>query len=215
MKLIILKKNLKSRDNIWIYFSLHPYIRPLEGGSEHALKWGFDLHYYAFCFNMTEKMSGVYLWLLGDRRKYSSWHLKSDTMKVKWPSKPPLILWPWTLIPPHWSVGLFPCLLGHMSMLTYCDRQMQVDTHTKKPLIPLIYHKLIYVPGHKGPHRCDHMTSGSVWRVVIIALLGLLHQRSLWQDTRRQMLRAKREHFHLCEIRVSNLIMTAGHTQDT
>lgn len=44
-----------------MYFSLHPYICPLEGGSEHALKWGFDLHHDAFCFNMTEKMSGVYL----------------------------------------------------------------------------------------------------------------------------------------------------------
>lgn len=149
---------------------------------------------------------------VGDRRKYSSWHLKSDTMKVKRPSKLRLTLWPWTLILPHWSVVPFPC---HMSMLTYCDRQMQVDTHQKKPLIPLIYHKLIYMPGHKGPHRCDHMTSGSVYRVVIIALLGLWHQRSLWQDTRRQMLWAKREHFHLCEICVSNLIMTAGHTQDT
>lgn len=152
---------------------------------------------------------------VGNRRKCSSWHLKSDTMKVKRPSKPPLTLWPWTLIPLHWTVGRFhafqaicPCWHTVTGKFKWTHRQ-------KKPLIPLIYHKLIYVPSHKGPYRCDHMTRGSVYRVVIIALLRPWHQRSLWQDTRRQMLQAKREHIHPCEIRVSNLIMAAWHTQHT
>lgn len=60
------KSNLKSGDNsVWTDLSLHSYICALGGGREHALKWGFDLHHYAFCFNMTEKMSGVYLWVSG------------------------------------------------------------------------------------------------------------------------------------------------------
>lgn len=50
---------------IWSYLYLHSHMCALEGGSEHALKSGFDPHHHAFCFNMTEKMSSVYLWVLG------------------------------------------------------------------------------------------------------------------------------------------------------
>lgn len=173
-----------------------------------------DLHHNDFCLNLTEKMSGVYLWVLGtegsvllDIWRVTPW-IQKGPVSCRWHFDPGR----WSHLTDLWPVSMPFRPYVHVDILW----QAHASGHTEKgTLVPLMYHKLIYVPGHKGPNRCDHMTGGSAHRVVIIALPGRWHQRSSWQDTRRQMLRAKREHFHLCEIRVSNLIMTAGHTLDT
>lgn len=65
---------------------------------------------------------------------------------------------------------------------------------------------------HKFPHKHVITWQESAYRVVIIALLG----PCLWghlDGTQDGRCLKQKEHFHLlCEIRVSNLIMTQGHT---
>lgn len=115
-------------------------------------------------------------------------HLKSDMMKAKRPSKPCLTSWPLTLISPGESIGLFACLLSHMSVQTpFGWFMLHKHTHTENLCSDLLMqqswdHIHKSMRSHDGP---ECVQSGDNCSPRAMSL------RSSWQDTRRQMLRAK------------------------
>lgn len=88
-----------------------------------------------------------------------------------------------------WRIfGVFACLLSHMSVQTSSGRFMRANTHTQKSLLCPSHetqsrgHTHKSMRSHDGPECVQNGDNRSPRAMSL---------RSSWQDTRRQMLRAK------------------------